>query len=302
MKRGALAALLAGATAIGFAPVLVRFSDTGPSATAGHRLLLALPFLWMWLLGERRRVQPPARRPATRRDYLLLLAAGLWFTGDLSLWHWSLQYTSVANSTLITNLAPVLVSLGAWAFWGEAITKRFLVGLALALGGSALLAGDSLRLDARHLLGDAIALVAAFFYAGYQLAVKRLRTRFGTATIMAWSGLAACPAFFLLATLSGETLLPSSARGWLAVAGLAVVCHVAGQTLIAHGFGHLPASVSSLSLLWQPVVAAALAWLLLGEAVSGLQWLGGVVVLLGIALATVTWNHGPPRPADGSVA
>jgi drug/metabolite transporter (DMT)-like permease len=288
--RLAFLALLGGATGIGFAPVLVRLShETGPTATAFYRLLFALPLLWVWA-GWDRRSNPASRQPADRRDFLLLALAGLFFTGDLSIWHWSLQFTSVTNSTLLANVTPIFVTLGAWLWFGDRITTGFLAGMVLAISGAAMLVGNSVSLNSQHLVGDVLSVVAAVFYAGYQLALKQLRRSFSTATIMAWSGVASCAGFGIVAWLSGDRMWATTTGGWLVLLTLALVSHVGGQALIAYGFGHLPASFSSVSLLWQPVVAAAVAWVVLGEPLRWLQGFGAVVVLAGIALASGVLN------------
>ena len=293
MNRSRLAflALIGGATGIGFAPILVRLSETGPTATAFYRLLFALPLLWAWAIWNQSS-NPATRRPATRKEFLQLAAAGLLFTGDLSIWHWSLQFTSVANSTLLANITPIFVTIGAWFLFGDRITPSFIAGMTLAIGGGAMLVGSSFSLGSQHLLGDTLSLVAAVFYAGYLLALKHLRRSFSTATIMAWSGLASCSGFGLVAWLSGDTMWATTTGGWLVLLALALVCHVGGQALIAYGFGHLPASFSSVSLLWQPVVAAAVAWAILGERLRLWQGFGAVVVLAGIAVASGTLNGG----------
>lgn len=288
-------ALIGGATGIGFAPILVRLSETGPTATAFFRLLFALPLLWLWA-GWDRRKHPTSRQPAGRRDFLLLALAGLLFTGDLSIWHWSLQFTTVANSTLLTNITPIFVTMGAWFLFGDRITPGFIAGMALSIGGAALLVKTSVSLSSQHLLGDALSLVAAVFYAGYLLALKHLRKSFSTVTIMAWSGIASCTGFGIVAWLSGDKMWAATTGGWLVLVALALVSHVGGQALIAYGFGHLPASFSSVSLLWQPVVAAAVAWVVLGERLHWLQGLGAVVVLAGIAVASGTLNAGRHPP------
>src|SRR5438552_8788813 len=151
----AFLALIGGATGIGFAPVLVRLSETGPSATAFYRLLFALPLLWLWASMDQRKPSS-FRRPGSRRDFALLIVAGLFFTGDLSIWHWSLQFTTVANATLLTNLAPIFVTVGARIVFGDRVTPGFVLGMTLALGGAVLLVGTSYTLSARHLLGDAL--------------------------------------------------------------------------------------------------------------------------------------------------
>ena len=66
---------------------------------------------------------------------------------------------------------------------------------------------------------------------------------------------------------------------------LAWISHCAGQGLIAYSLAHLPAAFSSVSLLFQPVMAAVFAWILLAEPLVPLQIVGGVIVLFGIYLA-----------------
>lgn len=282
--RLAFLALIGGATGIGFAPVLVRLSEVGPTATAFYRLLFALPLLWLWAWLDRSKAST-FRRPSGSRDFLLLTGAGLFFTGDLAIWHWSLQFTSVTNSTLLANLAPIFVTIGACLLFRDRITLGFVSGMALAIAGSAMLAGASRSVNSQHLLGDVLAVVAAAFYAGYLLMLKYLRRTFSTPTIMAWSGIASCAGFGIVAWLSGDKMSVATSSGWLVLLALALISHVGGQTLIAYGFGHLPASFSSVSLLWQPAVAAAAAWLVLGERLRWMQGIGALVVLAGIAVA-----------------
>jgi drug/metabolite transporter (DMT)-like permease len=294
-SRLAFLALIGGATGIGFAPVLVRLTDTGPSATAFYRVLFALPLLWLWAAVDHRN-HPSMPQPRSWRDFACLAGSGLLFAADLSIWHWSLRFTTVANSTLLTNIAPLFVSFGAWLLLKEAITRRFLLGMTLSIAGGCLLAGSSAQLTKDHLWGDFLAVVAAVFYGGYLLMVKHLRTRFATPTIMAWSGLVSCPAFGLIGWVTGDSFWASHAQGWMAIGALALVSHVGGQTLIAYGFGHLPASFSAVSLLWQPVVAAGVAWIILHEPLRGSQALGGLVVLGGIALAGGLGRSAPDGP------
>jgi len=135
------------------------------------------------------------------------------------------------------------------------------------------------------LLGDALGLITALFYAGYILSVKRLRGEFSAATIMAWGGMATSAALFPVAYVSGESLFPHSVQGWWPLIGLALISQVGGQSLIAYALAHLPAAFSSLTLLLQPVMATILAWLILGESIGLLQAWGGVLVLSGIFAA-----------------
>ncbi len=279
--RAAFPILLAGATAIAFAPIFVRLSELGPIATAFHRLFLALPVLWLWLSAQR----GEGRAPRTVREFLSLALAGLLFAADLAVWHWSIHLTSVANATLLANFAPVFVTFGAWLLFRERITVTFLAALALGLSGVAVLMGDSLSLDGRRLAGDGLGLLTAVFYGGYILAVSRLRRRFSTATIMAWSGSVTCLALLPVALMSGEEILPATAYGWGVLIALALISHAGGQSLIAYALAHLSAGFSSVSLLLQPVIAAFLAWVMLAEPLRHVQGLGAVIILLAIILA-----------------
>jgi drug/metabolite transporter (DMT)-like permease len=279
-----LLALIGGAVAIAFAPIFVRVSEVGPLATAFWRLLLAWPALWVWIALERHR-RPALRQPSRFLDYLRLAVAGFFFAGDLSVWHWSLRFTPVANSTLLVNYAPLWVTFGSWWLFRERIEKIFLAGLVMALLGATLIVGASFQIRLEQVGGDLLALTASFFYAGYLLSITRLRRDFSTAAIMTWST-AGCTVILLLVTLlSGERFFASSASGWLVLVGLALVSQVAGQGLIAYALAHLPAAFSSVTLLLQPVFAALFAWVLLREGLSLWQAAGGLLVLFGIFLA-----------------
>jgi drug/metabolite transporter (DMT)-like permease len=277
----ALGALFTGAACIALSPIFVRVSEAGPTATAFWRVALAVPVLWFfYALKTRQR----ARRYSGQ--WPLLLAAGFAFAGDLAFWHASVTRTSVANSTLLANLATIFVTLGAWIFLRERPARLFFGGLAAALVGVALLVHTSLGFSQTGLVGDALGVVTAMFYAGYILAVKALRDR-GETTLHLMAVTSTITALFLLpaALASGETLLPATAFGWWILIGLALVSHAAGQGLIAYALAHLPAAFSSVSLLSQPVMAALFAWVLLSEALVPLQLAGGLIVLAGIYLA-----------------
>ncbi|HUR40052.1 MAG TPA: DMT family transporter [Verrucomicrobiae bacterium] len=288
-NRYALPGLLIGALLIGFAPIFVRLIDVGHTAAGFWRVFLALPLLALALTPEIRssRVAPKARIEGTS-SVKWLLFAGVFFAADLAVWHQSIRYTSVANSTLLANLCPVFVTAGSVLWLGEKITRGFVAGLALALLGSALLVASSFSVSLQTVIGDALGVAAAVMYTGYLLIVSRERQRASTASVMWWSSVAAAVLLLPGALLMGESIWPQSARGWWVLIGLALSAQVFGQGLIAWAMAHLPASFSSVSLLVQPVAATLLAWLLLGESFGGLQALGGVVVLAGILTCRLT--------------
>lgn len=295
--RVALAGLLLGATAIGFAPIFVRISELGPTATAFYRLLFSLPALWLWYGLEQRRVpRPTATRAGTEINGFV--PAGLFFAADLAVWHWSLRFTSVANATLFPNFAPVFVTLAGFLFFGERFSKTRRDG-----------ARHRRRChpDGREPEPRSKPPPGRRAGAGDGSLLRRLHRRrgpaalgHGTAKIMAWSGLVTCAALLPAALLSGESLW-ASAQGWAVLAALGLFSHAVGQSLIAYALAHLPAAFSSVALLLQPAVAALLAWLLLAEALGLRQAAGAAIILAGIATARLgTDLSTPARIADGS--
>jgi len=287
LKTGAdaaLPALFLGAIAIAFAPIFVRLSETGPVTSAFYRILLALPFLMVWMASEGKG-EGKHERPSGWSDYAKLSTAGLFFAGDLAVWHWSIMKTSVANATLLANFAPIFVTLAGFVFFKERFSRTFLIGMALAILGACVLMGDSIAFRPERIFGDFLGVVTAVFYAGYILSVGKLRGRFSTATIMAWSGAVTAAVLLPVALLTGESLAVTSLYGWVILLGLALISHTGGQSLIAYALAHLPAAFSSVGLLLQPATAAVLAWVLFDEAMGWMQAVGGLIILAGIFLA-----------------
>lgn len=283
-QRWALAALVLGGLVIGCSPIFVRLSEVGPLTTAFWRVALALIPLAIWSGATSGRGQAVAK-PTGLLDCLALMVPGLMLAGDLIAWHISLHMTSVANATLFTNMAPIFVTLGGWLLFRTRISAIFLTGLALALAGVVILKGGPGAVGGGNIAGDAVAVVAAVFYAGYLLSLARLRSRFSTLTAMLWTTVSA-GIFILPVALYFETdFIPLSVFGWAMVLGLAWLTHAGGQGLIIYALAWLPPAFSSLTLLIQPVVATILAWMLLGESIGVAQAVGGIVVLAGIFVA-----------------
>ena len=267
----------------------MRLVDVGFTAAAFWRVALALPVLGLaWW--------PRRTRGAGVQDLKWLWLAGAFFAADLAVWHQSLRFTAVANSTLLANLAPVFVTIGSVWLFGDRINARFIGGLVLALAGSFTLVASSFTISLQTVVGDLLGMTTALFYAGYLLTVSRQRRGTSTVELMWWSTLACAVVLLPVVLATGEPFWPQSARGWAVLLGMALVSQVAGQGLIAWAMAHLPAAFSSVSLLVQPVAAAIFAWLLLAEPFGALQALGGAVVLAGIVICRLATIRTPVPP------
>jgi drug/metabolite transporter (DMT)-like permease len=296
VANAAALAIITGAVMIGSSPILIRLSELSPNATAIHRVALAVPVLMlaMALMPPAAESRPLERPPAWTRSAMGL--GGALFALDLVCFHWSLSYTTVANSVLLLNLAPAFASLAAWGLFGERLSLPFLASLAVALLGVALLAGSHAELAARGLFGDALALAAGASYGGYLLAVSRLRRHHGTLAIMTWTSFACTLCLVPVVLAAGDDLVPATLGGVGVLLALAWLTHAAGQGLVAYALKALPAA-SSTTLLLQPLVAAIGAWILLGETLGPIQIAGAALVIVGVGLCR---RLSPPLNPAGS--
>ncbi|MGE0529843.1 MAG: DMT family transporter [Hyphomonadaceae bacterium] len=278
--KAALAALTGGAL-LGLSPIAMRLSELGPNASNVWRFLLALPILALWAA---------VSRPIPRaRQTGWLLFAGVLFGIEVSLWAAALGLTTVTNATLLANLTPVFAALFGWFLFKERLSAPVMAGVAISLGGAVLLALARAQAAAGPTgdpqtgwFGDALGLCAAIGYAGYLLILRMLGKEVNVGAVMFWATIGALFVALVLALIFNEPLLPQTLNGWLILIGLAIIVQVGGQGLVAFGVGRLPIVASTVLLWMQPLVAAALSWIMFGEALGLVALIGAALVLAGI--------------------
>jgi drug/metabolite transporter (DMT)-like permease len=288
----AFAALIGGAAAMGVSPIFVRLADVGPFASAFYRVFLALPVLYAWMrVEEARAAGPPDLSP---RFTAPVVATGLFFAADLFFWHLAILNTTVANATFFATTAPVWVVIFGWLVYRRRVSSAALAGLGLCLLGGLALVGQSFALAPGRLVGDGLAEMTAVFFGAYFLAVEKARERHRAARATFYMSTIAAAILAVVAlgatVFLGQRFLPLDVRGWAVLIALGWVSHVGGQGLLAVALGSLPAMFSSLVIFLEALAAAGLGWLVLSEAVTLLQALGGLVILAGIWIA---------RPREG---
>lgn len=278
-----ITSILLGGVAIGSAAIFMRLAPVAPSAAAFWRMALSIPVFMIFILAV------PANRQqlkAINRPQMVQMAlVGFWFALDLFFWHWAVARTTVANATLLANLASVFTVVVGFFLFKETFSKLFLAGLVLAVVGAATLVGQNAAYSPQYLTGDFLGLVTACALTGYIITAARARTVLSTTMLMAGSGIISAVLLLAPALLADGAFIPSSIEGWLPLIGLALVTHVLGQGLIIYGFAHISASYGSIGLLIQPVVAAILAWIIFSETLGPLHIAGAVMILVGIAVS-----------------
>ncbi|RST48696.1 DMT family transporter [Variovorax sp. MHTC-1] len=281
-------ALLLGAAALALGGVFLRNSELPPTASAVYRVALAIPIFFLLDMLAARAEPVHTTGPAPEQTPTIpikLILVGFIFSGNLALYHWSMTLTTLANSNLLANLAPIFVVLGSNLFLGKKFSSGFLFSMLFALAGAFILIGHRLDFGSNYMTGNLLGLLTAVFYGSYLLAVSLVRSNYRTMTVMAWSSVGTLIVLLPITLLRGESLVPRTIHGMLMLLALAVVSHVGGQGLIAYALAKLPAALSSITLLIQPVIATVLGAYLFHEYLSVTEFAGGVIILIGIVTA-----------------
>ena len=270
---------------IAFSGIFYRYADVSPSTGTVFRCLFGLPVLVAVAYLERRRFGPmPAQTVG------LALLAGVFFAGDLTSWHHAIQYVGAGLATVLGNLQVLVVGVVAWILFGERPARSVFIALPVVLAGVVLISGavGAGAYGASPTLGVALGLLTALCYSGYLIVIRRggrdLRRPAGPVALATLSTAVVAAVFGLAVGDLDLTPAPAS-LGWLALLGL--TSQSLGYLFISLSLPRLPAVVTSIILLSQPVATVALSIVLLGEAPSVAQLAGVGLVIGGIALATV---------------
>ena len=276
-----------GAMLIGFAPIFVKLSMLSSSAISFYRMFLALPFLFLlnYILNKKFFF-----RVKNKKTILYAAFASLAFTTDLTLWHFSMDITSVSNATIIVNSAPIFVAILSFIFFKERLTKGFLLSFLVTYIGIVGLIYFSNNYVNGKLLGDILCLIAAFFYGIYLLVIARLGKE-NSLNIIFYTTFFCCLFSIIPMMIEGGNLIPSSSFEWLNLILMAFLCQFGGQYFITHAIGKISASGASIGLLMQPLTATILAAIIFSEILTTLQIVFALISLFGIYLARINLNQ-----------
>ena len=298
--RPRLAALL-GAMCIAFSGILYRWAEVSPSTGTVFRALFGLPLLGFVAWLEHRRY---GGLPA--RTVRLAAVAGVFFAGDLLFWHHAIEAVGAGLATVLGNLQVLVVGVVAWLAFGERPSRSTFVALPVVLVGVALISGaiGAGAYGANPGLGVVLGVATALCYGGYLLVIRRggsdLRRPAGPVAI---ATLSTAIVAALVGAVVGDldATPPIASLAWLALLGL--TSQSLGYLLISLSLPRLPAVLTSMILLSQPVMTVALSIVLLREAPSPTQLVGVALVIGGIAIATLAGRAPAPSPqASGAPA
>jgi drug/metabolite transporter (DMT)-like permease len=280
-----------------FGPVLVRDSPVDAASTAFWRLgFLLLPTL---LLARQTTPKTDGRRrwlaPMPGRDIALGLLAGALYAVDLVLWNGAILRTTIMEATVLVMLYPLLVALiGAWLLRQKA-GWRLWIGCLTCFAGIIVM---SLHHAGGHSdsTGNLMAITAAFFYAGCFLITAHLSRRYPALTVTFWQSFGAVICALPFSAVETR-FLPADLHGWLYMLGYSVITLTALFAL-TRALKTLSAALAAILAYGQPLFASLFAALLFQELPATSSIIGGVVIILGLALAT----RDKPQPVSSRIA
>lgn len=287
--RAILAGLIA-VTVWGSGSLILRSIDAGAPMIAFWRMALGVPTMWCaaWWFDQIPR----------RRVWRLGLLPGILFGASMPLGFHATLTTSIAHATLIGSLSPVVIMLGAGRFIGERTDPSKVPAALVAIGGIALVLLAGGHTSGASLEGDLAAWGNLAAWVGYFLMTKRHRDE----GIGSWAYLAVIftvgfGVTVVWSVMVGLDLGDVAGTDWFGVIGMVLLPGLVGHGLYTWSMQRLPAQLLSLFSLLNPVIATTGAWILLGEGLSPVQFLGAVLVLWGLSRVVTAHREGLRDPS-----
>jgi drug/metabolite transporter (DMT)-like permease len=262
--------------AISFSAIFVKWSDAPASILSMYRMLFAsilmIPIVWR-NRGEFKNIE--------KKDWMLLFFSGTFLALHFMLWFGSLKLTTVASSTIILSLQPLVSLLGVFFLFKERASLSSLLTMGIAIIGAAMIGWGDWAVSQEAISGDFLSFFSVIAVVGYLLIGQRVVKK-----VVHWI-YSFCVFFIASVVLVIYNLCTGVAFGgyrgqeWGIFLLLAIVptfSHVINNWLL----NYVNATTISMSILGEPVGATILAVLLLGERLVGWQIVGGILVLLGV--------------------
>ena len=299
MRNDVLAGLtlMAGVMAVSTGAILVKLCDLDPLTVGASRLSLALPLFGL----AAERVDPGWRGRVKREQLGFLALSGVMLGLHFATWVASLSYTSVTSSVVLVTTNPIFVGIGSVLLLKEKVSPRLWVGTFIAFGGTVVVAfGSSLPAVAapNPPLGNALALFGAVCMSGYLLVGRRLSGELPTVCYVTSVYTVAALTLWLGVLLTSAPIHGFSDRQWILLVLMALVPQGVGHTLLNRSLRALPASMVAVAILGEPVFATLMAVPILKEFPTKTHVIGGVLVMLGVALAVSAGKRQAASPSS----
>jgi len=269
--------LLFGILCISWSAILVKIANISGFGSGFYRLLIgtiAIIPIWLYF-----------KKPITdRRGVKIAVICGILFACDIALWNSSIMLSKATISTLLANLAPVWVGIGALLFMKEKPSGIFWIGTVISIIGVTIIIGFNQVMQANLNFGNVLAIIASMFYGAYLITVRTGRNSLDTFSFTTISMMTSTVVLGLICLFTSTPLWGFSTTTWLALGTLGIIPQLLGWLAINQALGHIKPTAASVSMLSQTAFTAIFSVLVLGEILTFHEIGGAVVVLGGIYL------------------
>lgn len=272
-----------GVISVSLSAIFVKLASADAGVIAFYRMLFSVLIMLPWFLMKYR----DEILTLSKRDWLFSSIAGIFLAFHFILWFESLNYTSVASSTVLVTMQPLFAFIGTYLFFKENITLKTILAGSIAIIGSVLISWGDFRVSGDALYGDILALIACALVTGYLLFGQDVRQRLSlvTYTMVVYSISTVVLFFYVL--IKGESFRPYATMDWVWFILLAIIPNLLGHNLFNWAIKYVSTNVISIAILFEPVGAAILAIFIFNEYLTFSQIAGGTIVILGIMLFVI---------------
>jgi len=289
MKKARIA-LAIGVVCISIFPILVKLNLTPGVISAFYRMAIASVLILPYVLYTKKIKLP------SKKMLLLTVLCGVIFGSDVAVWNIAIQDSTATQATLLTNLSPIWVGIGAFFFLRDKPTPNFWIGTIIAILGMVLLVGVDTFVNLGFDRAFFFAILSGILYSVYMLLSKNILRETDVISFMTISVVSSSVFLGIFSFLIGEPFGGFTNIAWFVLLVQGVVCQLLAWLLISYATKHMRATRVSVSLLGQAVFASLLAWVFLDEAISIQMIIGGFILLFGI---WITFYKGQLLPGNG---
>lgn len=269
--------LIIGIFCIAWSAIFVKLAGVSGLNSAFYRMLIgSVGVLPIWFIKR--------KTFSDKKSVWIAILCGVFFACDIAMWNTAIILSKASIATILGNLAPVWVGLGALFLLKEKPKLIFWTGTGIALFGTAMIIGLSNVSEINFTKGQFLAIFASMFYGAYLLTVRKGRSGLDTISFTAISMWTSTVVLLIICMIKGTDLRVVQAHSWLALAGLGLISQLGGWLTINYSLAYIKPTVASVTLLSQSVFTALFSIPVLGEYMTGAEMAGGAVVLLGIYL------------------
>lgn len=275
--------IIIGVISVALSAIFVKLVEAEAGVTAFYRMFFSVVFMLpIFLLKYRSEL-----KLLTKRDWTFSTLAGVFLAFHFIFWFESLNYTSVASSTVLVTLQPIFAFAGTYFFFKERLSIKTILSAVIAISGSFIISFGDFQLGGTAFFGDILALIGCALITAYLLFGQDVRQRLSlvTYTFVVYS--ISTIALFFYVLIKGESFGPHIQSDWMWFVLLALIPNLLGHTLFNWALRWVSTNAISIAILFEPVGASVLAYYIFNESLSATQITGGVVVLLGILLFVV---------------